>query len=151
MDDIDKRWRTAMDDVGKKPAQTEAANLREVSEEELQQILAAHKTWLETDGQEGKQAFLDLADLQGADLFRANLRGADLPSANLQAAYLRSANLPEANFPRANLESANLPKAKSLTREQLDEACGDDETKLPDYLAFHQMKACPTSEQPPSN
>ncbi len=64
---------------------------------------------------------------------------------------LRSANLQEANLPRANLESANLTKAKSLTREQLDEACGDGKTKLPDDLADYQMKPCPTPEQSPSN
>jgi hypothetical protein len=29
-----------------------------VSEEELKQILAAHETWLETGGEEGKQADL---------------------------------------------------------------------------------------------
>ncbi len=100
MDDFDKRWRTAMDDVGKKPPQAAAAKLREVSEEELRQILAAHKAWVETDGEEGEWA--------------------NLASANLQA---------------ANLFGANLTKAKNLTREQLDEACGDDKTTLPDYLA----------------
>ncbi len=51
----------------------------------------------------------------------------------------------------ADLQGANLTKAKNLTREQLDEACGDDETKLPDHLADYKMKACPTPEQPPSN
>ena len=29
------------------------------------------------------------------------------------------------------------------TREQLDEACGNDKTKLPDDLAEYKMKACP--------
>ncbi len=86
------------------------------------------------------------SDLRNADLRCADLRGADLRGANL-----RGANLQEANLPRAILQSANLTKAKSLTREQLDEACGGDETKLPDDLADYQMKPCPMPAQPPSN
>ncbi len=39
-----------MDDDDKK-SEDEGAKLREVSEEELKLILAAHKTWLETDVQ----------------------------------------------------------------------------------------------------
>ncbi len=53
--------------------------------------------------------------------------------------------------PGADLPGADLTEAKGLTREQLDEACGDDETKLPDYLADYQMKPCPTPAQSPSN
>ncbi len=51
----------------------------------------------------------------------------------------------------ADLQGANLTKAKNLTREQLDKACGDDKTKLPDYLADYQMKPCPEPAQPRSN
>ncbi len=58
-----------------------------------------------------------------AGLFFANLQGARL------------------NF--ANLQEAMLTKARNLTPGQLDEACGNDETKLPDYLADYQMKPCP--------
>ncbi len=83
----------------------------------------------------------DLADanLQGANLFRANLQGATLYDADLQRADLRSANLQG-----AYLGGANLTKAMGLTREQLDGACGDDKTTLPDYLADYEMKPCPT-------
>ena len=81
-----------------------------------------------------KRADLSLTDLQGADLSGANLQRANLSEANLQG---------------ANLVSANLTKAMSLTRKQLDEACGDDKTKLPDYLADYQMKPCPTPEPTP--
>ncbi len=158
MDDDHKKSEDEAAEPAPDAAQEEDTKLRVVSEEDLKRILAAHKTWLEPGGEKGKQADLSRANLQGAnlqgaDLRSANLQGAelrsanlqraDLPSANLQGAYLRSANLQEANLPRANLESANLTKAKSLTREQLDEACGDDETKLPDYLADYQMKPCP--------
>ncbi len=77
---------------------------------------------------------------------RSRLQEAHLGGADLQGAILTGANLQG-----ANLQGANLTKAKSLTREQLDEACGDDKTKLPDDLADYQMKACPTPERPPSN
>ncbi len=167
-----------MDDDHKKPedeaaepapdgAQEEGAKLREVSEEELKQILATHETWLETGGEKGKQANLSRTDLQGASLsganlreanlvraklqgaqlFRAKLQWAQLFDANLQGAILIEANLQGASLWGANLQAANLTKAKNLTREQLDEACGDDKTKLPDDLADYQMKACPTPEQ----
>ncbi len=156
-----------MDDDGNKPedepaepardaAQDEGAKLREVSEDELKQILAAHEMWLETGGEKGKRADLSHANLQeaelvGAKLQGANLQGANLLEANLQGAYLFGANLQGANLTVANLIFANLTKANGLTREQLDEACGNDKTKLPDDLADYQMKACPTPEQPPSN
>ncbi len=142
-------------------AQDEGAKLREVSEEELKQILAAHKTWLEPQGEEGKQADLfrtnlqeadlrganlqeaDLtnANLQGADLFSANLQGAQLGDANLQEAYFTNANLQGADLRGANLQGAHLDFAKNVIREQLDKACGDDKTTLPDYLADYQIKA----------
>ena len=64
---------------------------------------------------------------------------------------VRQADLIGANLQGADLAFADLTQAKDLTREQLDEACGDDETTLPDYLADYQMKPCPTPEQPTSN
>jgi len=151
MDDDDKKAEDEAAEPARDAAQDEGAKLRVVSEEELKQILAGHETWLETDGKEGKQAGLSRTDLfcanlQGADLAGANLQGADLWFANLQGALLQGAKLQG-----ADLTDANLTKAIGLTQEQLDEACGDDKTKLPDYLADYKMKACPEPEQPPSN
>ncbi len=137
MDDDDKKSENETAEPARDAAQEEGAKLREVSEEELKQILAAHETWLETGGEKGKQANLSRTDLQGADLVVANLQEAHLGSANLQGA-----DLDHAVLQGANLTGADLTKATGLTREQLDEACGDDETKLPDYLADYQMKAC---------
>ncbi len=131
MDDDDKKSENEAAEPARDAAQDEGAKLREMSEDELKQILAAHKTWRETDGEKGREADLSRTDLQGADLRRANLR-----KANLQGSYLRG---------------ADLTKAKNLTREQLDKACGDDKTKLPDDLADYQMKPCPKPEQSPSN
>ena len=128
---------------------------REVSQEELEQILKAHRKWVESDGKEGNQADLIKANLEKADLFQANLQEADLMGANLQGADLLVANLQKANLAGAQLQGANLnganlrgaelkhtnlEGAESLTQEQLDEACGDEKTKLPPGLS---VKPCP--------
>lgn len=58
-----------------------------MDEKELDDILAAHKKWLD-DEDGGKRA-----DLRGADLRGAEMRGADLHCANLYKADLRGADL----------------------------------------------------------
>ena len=156
MDDDDKKPEDEAAEPAPDAAQEEGAKFRKVSEEELKRILEAHETWVETDGKEGMQANLRRTDLQKAGLRNANLRGADLQGAKLQEADLRRAKLQGANLLGADLQGANLTgadltKAKGLTREQLDEACGDDETNLPDDLADYQMKLCPKPEESPSN
>jgi uncharacterized protein YjbI with pentapeptide repeats len=57
---------------------------------------------------------------------RAKLQGADLRRADLQGADLR----------RADLQGANLKEAELLTQQQLDKACGDEETKLSEGLTI---------------
>ncbi len=84
---------------------------REVSPEQLKQILEAHRKWLESEGKEGERADLLGANLQEADLFGANLQKADLLGANLQGADLGGANLQEANLFGANLQGADLEEA----------------------------------------
>jgi Pentapeptide repeats (8 copies) len=90
-------------------------------------------------------ANLTHADLSGADLERALLGGAQLESAilfgaNLNGTYLSEADLSGALLDRANLSGADLTGAKNLTKEQLDTACGDNETKLDPPL---KIKPCP--------
>ncbi len=131
MDDDDKKPKDAAAEPNREAAQDEGAPLRKVSEEKIKQIIAAHETCVKTAGEKGKRADLNGADLQGANLTGANLQGANLGG--------------------ANLEGADLTNAKYLTRRQLDDACGDEETTLPDYLADYQMKPCPTPEQSPAN
>jgi hypothetical protein len=89
-------------------------------------------------------ANLSFANLSGANLSRANLSSANLSRANLSGANLRRANLSSANLIFANLSSANLSfanlsdaylsGAQSLTQTQLDEACGNANTQLPEGL-----------------
>ena len=59
----------------------------------LPAILAAHATWLRTNGEEGKRANLAGANLADANLMRANLAGANLADANLMRANLTGAYL----------------------------------------------------------
>ena len=82
MDDDDKKPGDEAAEPAPDAAQDEGAKLREVSSDKLKQILAAHKTWLETDGEQGTQA----------DLSRTNLPGAFLNKANLKGAFLRRVN-----------------------------------------------------------
>jgi hypothetical protein len=91
------------------------------------------------------------ANLTGAILFGANLTGADLVGANLTGAELVEANLTRADLHRANLTDARLsvgtllfganpPATVGLTQAQVDEACTNENTKLPPGLHGH---ACP--------
>ena len=87
MDDDDKKPENEATEPAPDAGQEEGAKLREVSEEDLKRILAAHETWVETDGKEGERA----------DLSRTNLQGADLVVANLQKAHL--SDLPRSGTP----------------------------------------------------
>jgi uncharacterized protein YjbI with pentapeptide repeats len=73
---------------------------------------------------EQQQATHDLL-LSGADLSGANLSGADLS--------------------RADLSGVDLSGARELTQTQLDEACGDGNTKLPEGFT---IKPCPRGDPP---
>jgi len=85
--------------------------------------------------------------LVGANLSGANLREADLRGANLSSSFLLGADLSEANLVRANLSGASLKDdaglfemlsivVKGLTQLELDFACGDESTKLPEGLTI---------------
>jgi hypothetical protein len=103
-------------------------------------------------------AFLSLADLRGAylsfaNLSKANLSGADLSDAGLSGADLSGADLSDANLSGANFRGgqirdiktnrfrAELSDVMNLTQMQLDKACGDADTKLPEGLT---VKPCST-------
>jgi uncharacterized protein YjbI with pentapeptide repeats len=90
------------------------------------------------------------ADLSGTDLSGAKLGGVDLSEADLSGADLSGANLGSASMPilnRAALEGANLSGANlsganlsaalrggPLTQEQIEQATGNEQTKLPEHL-----------------
>ena len=148
-------------DVSTKPATwTGLANLvtekwdqsvREKARAELAQVKGAPLWGTNLRDADAVGAFLAKADLTLADLQRifltnANLQGADLWGANLQGAFLY-----QADFKGARLEGTDFTNARGLTQDQLEGACGNDETRLPDYLADYRMKPCPAPAQSPSN
>ena len=105
--------------------------LRELPEDQLKQILADHRAWLESDGQRGLKANLSHAQLQGFSLWSADLREADLCYARLQGrtsitlacggANLRHAQMEGASLWQASLRGADLSFA-GLQRAKLDHA-----------------------------
>ena len=90
-----------------------------------------------------QEANLINANLQRANLFDATLQGALLLGANLQGADLTNANLQGAILRKATLQGADLPIVLGLTQEQLDEACGDAETRLPSGLKVDPCRGSP--------
>jgi Pentapeptide repeats (8 copies) len=58
-------------------------------------------------------------ELSGADLTEANLSGVDLSDMNLKW---------------TNLSGADLSRTTNLTQKQIEEAFGDEQTKLPEHL-----------------
>ena len=84
-------------------------------------------------------ANLTRATLNSARLLGANLRGANFSYATLDYALFKGSDPSEANFSDATLDQADLTgidlrEAKNLTQEQIEEASGDESTKLPTDL-----------------
>jgi hypothetical protein len=69
----------------------------------------------------------------------ASFRGADLDRAMLTGASFAGADFRGASLDGAILAGANLSGARNLRQSQLDDACGDDRTRLPSGL---KIKAC---------
>jgi len=84
---------------------------------------------------------LHRANLAGQWLAGDDLRNANLSSANLVGANLSFANLSGADLSFADLSFANLSGARSLIQAQLDGACGNANTKLPEGLT---LESCST-------
>jgi hypothetical protein len=85
------------------------------------------KAWLV--GINMRRASASFANLPGADLERTDLQGADL-----ERAKLPGANLTGANLQGADLRTANLEGAKGVTQDQVNTACVDEHTQLPEGL-----------------
>jgi uncharacterized protein YjbI with pentapeptide repeats len=98
-------------------------------------------------------AKLSTADLGGANLSNADLSSADLSDVHLPTslrdanlsggAKLSNADLIGAKLRNANLSNADLSGTKNLTQTQLDEACGNANTKLPEGQGL-TLKPCST-------
>lgn len=80
------------------------------------------------------------SDLRGANMVNAKFpgsyfRGARLERADMRAATFDGADMQGTSFAEANVRGADFGGAKNLTAEQLSEAEGDGETKLPPGVA----------------
>jgi len=82
---------------------------------------------------------LSWANLSRASLSKANLSGAQLFQANLSGADLSWANLSGAILVKANLSGANLAEA-TITQDELNQACGTPEPRVPFGLTVHPCK-----------
>ena len=81
--------------------------LKVITREELDDILAKHKEWL-LDNKTGQRADLSYNDLRGFSFECANLQEVNFECANLYEACLRGGDLQSTNFKGANLRKANL-------------------------------------------
>ena len=85
------------------------------------------------DGSELRHATLDQADLTGA-----NLDGANLSNSRMVGAILSDANLNKVDLSAADIANVDFSSAHNMTQEQVDSACPDLATKLPDGLTAKQ-------------
>src|SRR5262245_27353884 len=108
------------------------APVRVLSGDEIEQMLAEHWLYLETEWRQGHRANFASADLSGQDFSGLNLRGikmdrAVLRDANFTGAHLQRANLigvisEDARFDWADLSGARLSGA-NLVSASLKNAC----------------------------
>jgi len=74
-----------------------------------------------------------------ANFTDVNFRNADLTGANLAHSNLTGADLTGAVLDITSIKGTDLSRARGLTQPQLDQACADKETKVPDGLT---AKSC---------
>ncbi len=88
------------------------------------------------DVADGRLIFVCLSD---DDFSGASFRNADLSSADFARARLDYADFTGARLSLASFRGADLSHVKGLTQKQLNEACGDAYTRLPQGLS---VKTC---------
>ena len=113
----------------------------------LEEKLAGHKEWVESQGVAGQKANLAGANLEGAELVGVNLRFAEFHDANLKGADLLLADLRDACLMRTNLEEACLVganlEAANLEGADLESAMG----LVPRQLAGANLRAASLPQQ----
>ena len=106
--------------------------------------LGGFATWLRLQYEEEMSHAMRLLDFVHNRGGKVTLQAIAKPSAtfgNLEGAYLEKADLEG-----ANLEKASLTGAINLTQAQLNQACVDEETILPEGLT--RPKPCPEEDLP---
>ena len=80
----------------------------------------------------------DLRDVEayGGVFSSSSFAGANLTNASFVGAYLDGTNFTGANLTGANLSGATLLRATGLSQGRLNQACGDETTRLPRGLTI---------------
>jgi hypothetical protein len=123
-------------------AQLQKADLREAQLQKAR-LWKARLQGADLRGAQLQGAHLSRAQLQEAYLSKARLQGADLRGAQLQKADLGEAQLQKAYLLEAQLQGTDLTAVANLTQDQLNTACIDENTKLPEGLT--RPAPCPTN------
>ncbi len=84
------------------------------------------------------------AELSEAILIDADLRAANLDKANLRGATLDGAELYGSSLNKTDLRSVDLSKVVGLTQKQINQACVDEHTKLPN---LQRPQPCSNQQQ----
>jgi uncharacterized protein YjbI with pentapeptide repeats len=82
-------------------------------------------------------AKLVLMCMSYANFKGASFRGADLAGANLAHAIVDGADFTGATLSITSIKGTDLRRARGLIQSQIDAACGDADTQLPDGLKVH--------------
>lgn len=75
-------------------------------------------------------------DAYGAVFSSSNFSGANLTNGSFVGAYLEGASFSGATLTGANFSGASLQRATGLTQSRLNQACGDETTRLPGGLSI---------------
>ena len=80
----------------------------------------------------------DLRDVEayGGVFSGSSFAGADLTNASFVGAYLDGSNFSGATLSGANFAGASLERATGLSQARLNQACGDEATRLPPGLSI---------------
>src|SRR6516164_6713022 len=92
--------------------------IRALPPDEIEQMLASHRLYLDTEYHEGHRANFASVDLSGRDFSGLNLRGIKMDRALLRAADFTAADLRGANLIGAMLQAAHFDRA-DLSRARL--------------------------------
>ena len=90
-----------------------------------------------------RDAIFWCTDLTGATFTGVRFEGAFFHHARFEGADFKRACVAGAHFSDARLAGANLEQVEGLTAEQLNEAFGDESTKLPSELAHVKLRPSP--------
>src|SRR5438132_6022961 len=85
--------------------------VRLISRDEIEQMLAAHRLYLESEYHKGHRADFASADLSGRDFSGLNLRGIKMDRAVLRGADFTGAQLQRANLTGVISQAARLDRA----------------------------------------